>query len=54
MGLIVDAFMSADIPLYKLRTSAFNKLFNYLGNPLLFETSTRRSIDIAYNKESKE
>jgi hypothetical protein len=47
---VLEAFSSADIPLYKLRNKKMRFLFNYMGNPLPSESTTRRSVNILYEE----
>ena len=51
---LVEAFLSADIPLYKLRNRKLIDLFEYVNYPLCSETSTRRQTSIIYDEKIKE
>ena len=48
---ILESFLSADIPLYKLRNSSIKNLFNSLGHPIPSETTIRSSIDEVFSEE---
>ncbi|KAF7684988.1 hypothetical protein CDIK_4263, partial [Cucumispora dikerogammari] len=43
--IITEAFLSANIPLHKLRHPAIKTLFNKLNQPILKETTCRRATD---------
>ena len=46
--LVTDAFLSADIPLYKLNNSKIRKLFESIGHPLPSESTCRQKVpDVA-------
>ena len=42
---VTEAFLSADIPLYKLENNKLNKLFNYVQVPLPSVRTTRRYVE---------
>lgn len=50
---IVHAFLSANIPLHKLRNQHLNDLFTELGQPLPSESFCRQKVNEIYEKERK-
>lgn len=50
--MILDTFVSADIPLHKLRHPKFYNLFKFLGYSLPSESTIRACIEEAYNTET--
>ena len=42
---VMEAFLSANIPLYKLNNPELKKLFASVGQPLLSETCCRRKVN---------
>ena len=50
---IVHAFLSANIPLHKLRNKHLNDLFTGLGHPLPSESCCRQKVNELYEQEKK-
>jgi len=48
---LLKAFLSADIPLWKLRHIELKKLFESIGHPLPSEQTCRLKIDDLYNEK---
>ena len=48
---VTKAFLSADIPLWKLRHPAIRRLFTTFGNPLPSEETCRSRIPLLYDEE---
>lgn len=47
--LLLKAFLSANIPLYKVRNANMKNLFNFMNHPMPSESTLRRSIDNAFD-----
>ncbi len=49
--IILSAFLSADIPLWKLRNIHVRNMFNALGHPAPSETTCRNQLNVIYQEE---
>ena len=51
--IIAESFISANIPLYKLRNPLMISLFNRLGHPLPSDSGCRKVVDNIYERKKK-